>query len=127
MKDRLKEILKNVGMNARQFAEYIDVQPSSVSHILTGRNKPSVDFLIKLLESFPDTDIRYLLTGEKNLVIREENRHYDAALSREERDNSPEELGKGHPEITSVKDDTDVEEVILLRKDGTFRNYRKEM
>lgn len=51
------------GLTARDFAVRIGVQPSSISHISSGRNKPSVDFLEKLLQTFPQYDANWLLLG----------------------------------------------------------------
>ena len=49
--------------NASSFAKLLGVQRSSLSHILNGRNNPSLDFLAKLLKSFPNVDANWLLTG----------------------------------------------------------------
>ena len=46
--ERLAHILRSKNMTASQFAEKMKIQPSNVSHLLNGRNKPSVDFLVKL-------------------------------------------------------------------------------
>lgn len=51
-------------LTTSSFAEKLGVQRSGVSHILNGRNKPSVDFLEKVLDSFPRVDPTWLLTGK---------------------------------------------------------------
>ncbi|NLH53302.1 MAG: helix-turn-helix transcriptional regulator [Bacteroidales bacterium] len=51
-------------MTASQFAEAIGIQRSGLSHILSGRNQPSLDFIKKLIHRFPDVDIYWLITGE---------------------------------------------------------------
>ena len=45
---RLKEVMENHHLNAAGFAEKIGVQRSSVSHILSKRNKPSLDLILKI-------------------------------------------------------------------------------
>ena len=68
-------------MNARQFAEEIGVQPSSISHILTGRNKPSVELIQKLLERYPEVNLRYLITGvEQNEKQKEKENENDVGV-----------------------------------------------
>ena len=52
MKERIIEFLKAENKSSAQFAEEIGVQPSGISHILSGRNKPSLDFVIKMLEKY---------------------------------------------------------------------------
>ncbi|KAF2337148.1 helix-turn-helix domain-containing protein [Flavobacterium daemonense] len=61
---RLEIILEYYGINASSFADKIGVQRSSMSHLLSGRNKPSLDFVMKILEVFPDVDIYWLLNGK---------------------------------------------------------------
>lgn len=51
-------------MTVSQFAEAIGIQRSGLSHILSGRNQPSLDFIKKLIHRFPDVDIYWLITGE---------------------------------------------------------------
>lgn len=60
---RIEVIIKNKGLNAGQFADEIGVQRSSISHILSGRNKPSIDFIQKLLLKYKDINSNWLLTG----------------------------------------------------------------
>ena len=48
MKDRIIQFLKENGLTSTRFADIIDVQRSSISHILSGRNKPSFDFIENL-------------------------------------------------------------------------------
>ena len=64
MKDRISKILREEGMTATKFAEEIGVQASSISHIISGRNNPSTDFVIKLLERFRGINAEWLLTGK---------------------------------------------------------------
>lgn len=51
------------GYTSQRFAEIMNVQPSGISHILAGRNKPRFDFLVRLLERFPDVSPDWLLLG----------------------------------------------------------------
>jgi transcriptional regulator with XRE-family HTH domain len=64
MEERLIQFLQSEGINPTRFAERIGVQRSSISHILSGRNKPSYDFIIKILDSFPSVNPDWLLRGK---------------------------------------------------------------
>jgi transcriptional regulator with XRE-family HTH domain len=64
MEERLVQLLNAEGINSTRFAERIGVQRSSISHILSGRNKPSYDFIIKILENFPAVNPDWLLRGK---------------------------------------------------------------
>ena len=62
--DRLAEIIAHYKLTASAFAERIDVQRSGISHILSGRNKPSLDFVLKVVRTFPEVDLYWLLNGK---------------------------------------------------------------
>jgi len=63
MKERILEFLKKENKSSAQFAEEINVQPSSISHILSGRNNPSLDFVIRMLEKYTFLSTEWLLFG----------------------------------------------------------------
>ena len=54
MKEKLDFLLKNKGLTPSSLARILDIQPSGISHILSGRNKPSFDLVQKILRAFPD-------------------------------------------------------------------------
>lgn len=58
---RLQQIIDFYSLSASSFADKIGVQRSSISHILSGRNKPSLDFVMKVLSYFPEVDLYWLL------------------------------------------------------------------
>ncbi|MGD9992574.1 MAG: helix-turn-helix domain-containing protein [Salinivirgaceae bacterium] len=63
IKERLVRIMTSEGLNASLFADRIGVQRSSISHILSGRNKPSLDFLEKILGTYPKYNAEWLVMG----------------------------------------------------------------
>ena len=63
MINRINLILRAKNISARQFAEEIGIQPSGMSHILGGRNNPSLDFAVKVLRRYPEIDANWLLLG----------------------------------------------------------------
>ena len=67
MKDRILEFLKRENKTSAQFAEEISVQPSGISHILSGRNNPSLDFVIKMLEKYSFLSTDWLLFGKGSM------------------------------------------------------------
>ncbi len=73
IKDRLAHILRAKNLTASQFAELMEIQPSNVSHLLNGRNKPSLDFLIKIKEVFPEYNFDWIILGKKPITINEPN------------------------------------------------------
>jgi transcriptional regulator with XRE-family HTH domain len=67
MEDRLLKLLDTEQLSSAKFADAIGVQRSSVSHILSGRNKPSFDFLQKTLKAFPMLNAEWLILGEGDM------------------------------------------------------------
>tara|TARA_X000000368_G_C22883352_1_gene646337 strand:+ start:319 stop:642 length:324 start_codon:yes stop_codon:yes gene_type:complete len=61
---RIAEIMKKKKISASDLSKKINVQKSSISHILSGRNKPSLDFVVKLSNSFGDINLDWLINGE---------------------------------------------------------------
>ena len=69
MKARIEKIMQENSLSASQFADKIGVPRSGLSHVLKGRNKPSLDYVLKIIRAFPQIDSNWLLTGE----LMEEN------------------------------------------------------
>ena len=67
MKDRIIKFIEAEKLTAAEFADNIGVQRSSVSHVLNGRNNPSFAFIQKIIEHYPNLNLRWLMTGEGNI------------------------------------------------------------
>lgn len=74
MKARLAIFMKNEGITPSRLAELISVQPSSISHLLAGRNKPGFDFLYKILQRFPRLNPDWLILGSGEMY-RDDGTH----------------------------------------------------
>ncbi|HEY9185625.1 MAG TPA: helix-turn-helix transcriptional regulator [Salegentibacter sp.] len=61
---RLEKIIDYYDLSAAAFADQIEVGRSSISHILSGRNKPSLDFVMKVISHFPEVELYWLLNGK---------------------------------------------------------------
>lgn len=110
--ERLKKIMDDNGLSSAQMADRIGVQRSAISHILSGRNKPSLDFIIKVLESFPNVSSEWLLRGQ--------NDGPRSAVS----------VGQflpqnETPESPKNASEKVVEKVLILYSDKTVEEYRK--
>jgi transcriptional regulator with XRE-family HTH domain len=72
IQERISLIISTKGMTNGEFAEAVNVQPSSISHIMSGRNKPSLDLVMKIMKRFPELRTDWLLNG-KGAMNRESN------------------------------------------------------
>jgi transcriptional regulator with XRE-family HTH domain len=139
MKERILEFLRNENKTSAQFAEEIGVQPSGISHIISGRNNPSLDFVLKMLEKYPYLSTEWLLFG-KGTMYRDQ--HYGSLFDvpvedavtpsvfktsdhtdKEIRNRA--EMNESHDEKNAdyVDDNTVVEKIAWFYADGTFEEY----
>ena len=63
IQDRVKLIIKANNESSSSFADKIDIKRSNLSHVLSGRNKPSLDFLAKIIDNYPKVNASWLITG----------------------------------------------------------------
>lgn len=108
MRDRLLKFLNKEQLSSARFAEIIAVQPSSVSHILSGRNKPGFDFIQKMLASYPSVNADWLILGKGSMFKQESiqgnlfQAQYENKESLAEKSKKPDnsETGNKHDDAT---------------------------
>ena len=71
MKDRIAHIIRAKNLTAAEFALRLGIQPSNVSHLLSGRNNPSLDFVKKLKETFPEYSLDWIVLGIGPITVSE--------------------------------------------------------
>ena len=70
---RLKKWMDLEGLKSSELADNINVNRATISHILSGRNKPSINFLQKLLNVYPNLNVNWLITGIGYMQLNYEN------------------------------------------------------
>lgn len=116
---RLQKVIDYYGETASSFAEKIGVQRSSISHILSGRNKPSLEFILKILASFPEVELYWLLNGKGEFPATEKPTEKQTELKLE----LPPAIA--HEKIQSdLKKDKTIERIIIFYSDGSFKNFQ---
>lgn len=71
MKDRIAHIIRAKNLTAAEFALRLGIQPSNVSHLLAGRNNPSLEFVRKLKETFPEYNLDWIVFGKGPMTVSE--------------------------------------------------------
>ena len=140
---RLETILDYYSLTASSFADKISVQRSSMSHLLSGRNKPSLDFIMKLAEEFPEVTLEWILNGKGSFpkddfaptptIIQTEKKVDQDKMEDlfsttiEEKKDSFEEKKTAqiltHENNLQNKTESDIERIVVFFKNGTFKNY----
>lgn len=147
---RLEIILDYYSLNASAFADKIGVQRSSLSHLLSGRNKPSLDFILKILDVFPDVDLYWILNGKGNFPKNsDENR---TGIIAEKIISAPTPIPQNQiaenlfspseiPVVKNIVEDTnstsivkenitistssnEIDKIVIFYKNGTFKDYK---
>lgn len=68
LNERISKVISYSELSLSEFADEIEVQRSSISHITSGRNKPSLDFLIKIKNRFPELQWEWLIQGDGEML-----------------------------------------------------------
>lgn len=68
IKDRIKIIMDRSELTSSAFAESIGIQQSTLSHILSGRNNPSLDVVMKVHQAYNDISMNWILYGKGSMI-----------------------------------------------------------
>ena len=145
---RLEKILEYYSLSASAFADTVGIQRSGVSHLMSGRNKPSLDLVMKITESFPEVDLYWLLNGKGDFPKSEGavvNTPSAPALpiinladgTKQDTGNAPDLFSNvqsnAQPENSTHQFDKpenilkgDIERIVVFYKSGTFKSYTPE-
>jgi len=131
---RLQKVMDEYDLNATSFADAIDVGRSSISHIISGRNKPSLEFVMKIIEAFPEVELYWLLNGKGSFPKKARpTPNYRPASSQlaanfdtpptptQEDLDSSKETTQEPPSINSDK--KEIERIVIFYNDGTFKSF----
>ena len=146
--DRIRILLHFKKLTATQLAEILDVQRSGISHVLSGRNKPSLDFVMKIVQAFPDVSYDWLISGkgdlsesekrqkeEENTIVTPEedtnvtNRESgtDTDVTHSEVDNPPDRNNSQLTDNQTKKSEQEsvrtIEKVVVFYSDNTFEEF----
>lgn len=139
MKNRVIQLINSEGLTSSKFADTIGVQRSSISHILSGRNNPSLDFVQKILTSFPSIDPNWLISGSGNMY---KSQNSPSLFQEKETEQLPTGNQPNHPpklnresinipppnqepvlEMSAFVSGKQIEKVVVFYTDKTFKEY----
>jgi transcriptional regulator with XRE-family HTH domain len=149
MVERILEVLKVKQLSPSQFADEIGVQRSNISHLISGRNKPSLEFIQKIIKRFTDINPEYLLSGQGSIfregsktvlefaglpTLSPENQQVTPLVIEDEKvetsknsrkkvvANTDQHVDKAEKPVKNDK----VEKIVYFFKDKTFKEYFPE-
>jgi transcriptional regulator with XRE-family HTH domain len=147
---RMQILMDYYNISASAFADRLTVQRSSLSHLMSGRNKPSLDFIMRITEAYPDADLYWLLYGKgefpKSSLQSQPGEsfqpqpQFSAATANAVMENEP-YLFSGEEEQPGLQSQSqfsepqqlkteaatenlnEIERIVVFYKNGTFKNY----
>ena len=120
--ERLEHLLHYYDINASAFADKIRVQRSSISHLLSGRNKPSLEFVLKVVKNFPEVNLYWLLNGKGSFPSEERaaEKLNEAPLpSTVEPSLEPDKTPTGK----LPSSERTIDRIVIFYSDGSFEGY----
>lgn len=140
MKERIIEFLRAENKSSAQFADEIGVQPSGISHIISGRNNPSLDFILKMLERYKYISTDWLLFGKGSMykdnssmpglfdqTLFDQKPIIEEKPVAEAKESTDNRLRSDETERTNMdrgrEKKSTVEKIVCFYSDGTFEEY----
>lgn len=118
---RLLFLMEYYEISAAILADKIDVQRSNISHILSGRNKPSLDFVLKILKEFPEVELYWLLNGTGSFPKKSENSSIETPPILNVKPDPI--INKGTENLIKNLNNIEIDRIVIFFKNGTFKNY----
>jgi len=112
--ERLKKVLDYYHISAATFADEIKVQRSSISHLLSGRNRPSLDFVLKVLDKYDTVDLYWLMNGKGSFPNKQIGSAPTPRANKEIK-----EIDK----TVESSSEKEIDRIVIFYKDGSFENY----
>lgn len=126
---RLQIIIDYYGISATVFSEQIEFNRSTISHLLSGRNKPSLEFILKVLEQFPEVELYWLINGkgsfpsEGSQTSEMKITKHDIPSFSNSSDNHKSKLLP--PETKTVQKSSEtIDKIIIFYNNGSFKVYQ---
>jgi transcriptional regulator with XRE-family HTH domain len=131
MKDRLLKIIKHYNLTSSRFADELGVERSGISHILSGRNQPSFDFLVKLMKLYTEINPDWLIMGNGTMfrtTVKEKSAIEPDLFGQIPAKNIYEKTAEipvvnKENEISEVTNVTTIQQIVIFYNDGTFKPY----
>ena len=119
MTERIKQIMSHFNLTPASLADEIGVPRSSISHLLSGRNKPSLDFVLKLVKRFPEINLYWLLNGKGEFPAKAKS---SGTVKKEPEENiAP--LTPNTKTLHSMAE-KQVSRIVFFYEDGTFETFQ---
>lgn len=123
-RERIEQVMKILGLSARQFSEQINVQPATISNMMSGRNNPSLDVMKRILSRYPTLNPEWLILGNGEMwrtVPGYEPQLFDKLPPA---GTKPIEIPtkKEEPQVVAVPQ-KEIKNIVVYYTDGTYQEF----
>lgn len=141
LNEKIKQILIEKNISPSLFADEIGIQRSSISHILAGRNKPSLDIVQKIIRRFPEIGLNWIMDDESlpadqneylerqasYAPVHDRKAQYPTASDSTRKYNHNTTRTRENVAVneTASRQDKSVERILIFYNDGTFQEFRQ--
>ena len=121
---RMYKIMEHYNLSAATFSDEINVQRSSISHLLSGRNKPSLEFVLKIVDHYEEVTLDWLLYGRNSFPTSQKNKAKDQeekiiSSPTQNRKDTALLIDKSQKKTTP----SEIERIVVFYQNGTFKEY----
>ncbi|WP_439558785.1 helix-turn-helix transcriptional regulator [Dyadobacter sp.] len=125
LSDKIKQILADKALSPSIFADEIGVQRSSMSHILAGRNKPSLEMVQKIVKRYPDLGLDWIL--DENELPQSKPEQPSSTIKKEAPVAAqPQEKPVEAPKPIAPVPEKRVDRMIIFYTDGTYKEFQEK-
>jgi transcriptional regulator with XRE-family HTH domain len=127
--NRLQKLLDYYSISATELSNQISFNRSTISHLLSGRNKPSLDFVMKVLQKFPEVDLYWLMNGKGNFPSEKNNNIPPISTLQNEPKNplpfkKEEQINLDSNQFSNPDTSDEIDRIIIFFKDGSFKSFK---
>jgi transcriptional regulator with XRE-family HTH domain len=124
-RERIEQVMKALGLSARQFSEQINVQPATISNMMSRRNNPSLDVMKRILSRYPTLNPEWLILGNGEMwrtVPGYEPQLFDKLPPA---GTKPIEIPtkKEEPQVVAVPP-KEIKNIVVYYTDGTYQEFK---
>lgn len=123
-KDRIEQLIKTLGLTARQFAAEIRVQPGTISNMMAGRNNPSLEVMKRIMERYPTLNPEWLIAGRGDMwrtVPGQEPGLFDAQAP-DPKEKTVRTAQKEEPQVVAAPS-KQIKNIVVYYTDGTYEEF----
>lgn len=129
MKNKITKIMDEYSLTPSEFADKIGVNRSSISHVISGRNNPSIEFIRKIVKTFPSISYKYLIEPECNKLYDNTKEELAKDITKQTKENKVKDEEQANYSIKSkpideAKQENKVIKIVMFYSDNTFEIYK---